>query len=313
MDILLACYNGARYLPQLLSSIEAQTHQAWTLWARDDGSSDDTARVLASAAGADPRVRLLHSGGPPLGATRAFGWLMDHIPGDPQYIMFADQDDVWLPMKIERTLAAMRAVESVEAGPVLVHTDLAVVDVHLAPLHESFWRYSGSDPEPATLRRLVVQNVVTGATVMVNAALRSAVGKMPAGAVHHDWWYACVAVAHGRIVAVRESTILYRQHGANVVGAVRRAGHGWHELPARVARAMRESGRLRATLALAASQATAFLEAHGSRLPQPDRDFLDAFGRIPRLGFLQRKMAIVRLRLRREDGVLRNLGVLLRG
>ena len=313
MDILLACYNGARYLPQLLSSIEAQTHQSWTLWARDDGSFDDTARLLATAAGADSRVRLLHSGGQPLGATRAFGWLMDHVPGDPQYLMFADQDDVWLPMKIELTLAAMRAVERVERGPVLVHTDLVVVDEQLKPVHPSFWRYSGADPEPATLRRLIVQNVVTGASAMVNAALRSEVGTMPAGALHHDWWYACVAAARGRIVAVREPTILYRQHGANVVGAVRRMGHGWQELPARVARAMRESTRLRATLALAASQASAFLEAHGSQLPQPDRDFLDAFSRIPQLGYLQRKMAIVRLRLRREDGLLRNLGVLLRG
>ncbi len=221
VDIICAVYNGERFLPELLASIGRQTVPGWTLWVCDDHSTDGSAALLRRAAATEPRIRILTSAGANLGATASFGRLMSNVPADSPYLMFADQDDVWQPDKIERTLAAMGAAESREPPdtPVLVHTDLTVVDEQLHVIHRSFWAFAGIDPDGSTLRRIIVRNVATGAATMVNRALRKLADPIPPDAVLHDWWIACVAAAFGRIAAVREPTILYRQHGSNVVGA----------------------------------------------------------------------------------------------
>lgn len=312
VHIVAACYNGARYLEAFLQSVQAQTYGAWTLWARDDGSDDDTASILRAYASADPRIRLCDDCGPRLGATGSFRWLLEQVPADVEYVMFADQDDVWLPDKIARTLAIMQASERTYPGALLVHTDLTVVDAALCEIHRSFWAYSHVRPEPVSLRRLVVQNVVTGATAMFNRRLREAVGRIPPGALYHDWWLACVAAAFGRIVAIPNSTVLYRQHGENVVGAKRGVRHRWRDLPAAALRALRETAHLRVQLARGSAQADAFLERYGPMLGESDRSFLRDFARLPAHGLLRRKAEVLRLRLRREHGLWRNLGILLR-
>jgi glycosyltransferase involved in cell wall biosynthesis len=312
IDVIVTLYNGASYLGEFLASLGAQTHRGWRLWARDDGSSDETLTVLRRAATADPRITLLESGGRRLGPAAGFGWLLERVPSTARYVMCADQDDVWLPGKIERTLMAMRAAEAGGDGPILVHTDLVVVDEHLRVIDPSFWHFSGVDPEPVPLRRLAVQNVVTGATLMLNRPLRELIGVMPVEAVYQDWWYAYVAAAFGRIVALRESTILYRQHGANAVGAKRVAPPHWTELPRLARDAMARKAQLRAEIARSARQAGAFLARYGDRLSESDRRFLAAYARLPGLGSFRRKLEVARLRVVPDHGLWRNLGILLR-
>ena len=312
VDIIATLFNGSAYLDAFLASVQAQGHRTWRLWVRDDGSTDATLDIVRGFAAGDSRIVILQSGGPRLGPTAGFGWLLERVPPKSCYLMFADQDDVWLPTKIARTLAEMRDAEALAPGPVLVHTDLMVVDDCLRVIDPSFWQYSGVHPELASLRRLMVQNVATGATIMLNRPLRELVGRLPAGAVYQDWWCACVAAAFGRIVAVREATILYRQHGANAVGARRDPQPRWFELPGVAREAMRRTAQLRSELVRTARQAAAFLELYGPRLSERDRRFLEAYARLPEHGTLRRKLEVARLRLRREHGFWRNLGVLLR-
>jgi hypothetical protein len=158
----------------------------------------------------------------------------------------------------------------------------------------------------------MVQNVATGATVMLNRPLRELVGPVPPGAVFQDWWFACVAAVFGRVVAVREATMLYRQHGANVVGAPRGPAPRWYEVPGLVRESLARTTHLRSEIARTSRQAAAFLERFGPRLSERDRRFLDAYSRLPQHRLLRRKLEVVRLRLRREHGFWRNLGVLLR-
>lgn len=312
VDIIATLFDGAAYLGALLASLNAQTHTDWRLWLRDDGSTDATAELARQAAARDRRIELLDAGGVRLGAAAGFGWLLERVPASARYVMCADQDDVWLPHKIARTLAAMRGAEAAGEGPVLVHTDLVVVDEHLDVIDPSFWHYAGVVPEPATLRRLIVQNVATGATVMLNRALRERIGRLPAEAIFQDWWFACVAAVFGRVVAVREPTVLYRQHGANAVGARAVVRPRWRELP-RVARdAVAGRARLRAEIARTATQAAAFLSRYRDELAEADRRFLQAYAGLPRYGLVRRKVEIARLWLRRDRGLWRNLGVLLR-
>jgi hypothetical protein len=319
VDIVCSVLNGAPYLPAFLESLDAQTHAEWRLWVRDDGSTDASVDVVRDKAAADRRVHLIHTGGPPVGVGKAFGWLLDRVPSDAAYVMCADQDDVWLPRKIERTLATMRAAEADAssagraAEPVLVHTDLTVVDAQLRVLHPSFWAFAGLRPEPASLRRFAVHNVTTGATMMLNRPLRALVGSMPAEAVIHDWWCACVAAAFGRVVALHEPTVLYRQHGANTIGARRDPRVPLADAPRAALQALGKTSEFRADVRRAAAQAGAFLERYGQLLGDHDRRFLQAFSRIPDRGFLRRKLDLLRYRTLPEHGILRSLGVVLRG
>jgi len=316
VHIACATYNGAKYLEDFLKSLAGQTHADWRLYVRDDASSDATAAIVWTAASQDARIELTHVAQPEtrLGAARSFLWLVDRLPDEATHVMFADQDDVWKPDKIERTLAAMNAIEA-ELGrhvPLLVHTDLTVTDAALHEIHPSFWTYSRIHPEPTTLRRMVSHNVTTGATVMFNRALRELLRHAPADVVMHDWWCACVASAFGRIVAVHEPTILYRQHGANSIGA-RDKRISLTSLPGAILARRHTTEEFRRGLDAAARQAGAFLQRYGSWLTAADQQFLSAYARIPQRQFLRRKIDLLRFRVVPDQGVLHALGVLIRG
>lgn len=312
IDIICSVLDGGRYVGEFIRSIQAQTHDEWRLWVRDDGSSDGSVAIVQQMAELDHRITLVHIGGPRLGVAGAFGWLLERVPQEAVYVMCGDADDVWLPEKIELELDAMLAAERFSPGPVLVHTDLVVVDAKLAVIHPSFWRYSRINPEPVSLRRVVIQNVTTAPTVMFNRELRELIGRTPPEARFQDWWYAFVAVAFGRVVALREATVLYRQHGANAVGARERTDLTLSDAPREAIRALSRTAKLREDLAFTCRQAAVFLLRYGEELEDGDRRFLESYSRIPTRGFLRRKLDVIRLRLLWEHGLWRNIGVLLR-
>jgi glycosyltransferase involved in cell wall biosynthesis len=313
VDIVMPTYNGERFLPEFLESLQGQLHRAWRLWITDDGSVDGTVAIAREYARADERIRVLDADGTRRGAAAAFASVMDRVPSDTRYLMFADQDDVWLPAKIQRTLEAM--LEAEQGRPdalVLVHTDMAVVDASLQVMDKSFWHYAALVPDPPRLRRYVVENVVTGAATMINRALLAHGQPVPADAMMHDWWYACVAAAFGRIVAIHEPTMLYRQHGANAIGANRRWRGELSRLPGLVRRAVRTRKVLREQVARLCAQGGAFLQRYSEALPTDDQEFLRDLAAIPNLRGMHRKREIARLLLTREHSVLSNLGFLLR-
>lgn len=225
VDVLLATYNGARFLPEQLTSIQAQTYRDWRLIVRDDGSTDGTPSIIeAFAQRHGDRVRILRDGRPRLGACANFAATLE--ASDADYFMFCDQDDVWLPHKIAQTLAEMRRAEQgAEPGaPCLVHTDLRVVDEALASIADSFVRYQRMDPAHCTPRDLLSMNQVTGCATMVNRSLLAMALPFPAEVVVHDWWCAVLS-GSGRRAFIDAPTLLYRQHAVNQIGAHSRSLH----------------------------------------------------------------------------------------
>lgn len=220
IDILLATYNGEKYLRTQLDSIFNQTYQNFHLIVSDDGSKDDTLSILNEyRARFSDRITILPFKGN-LGINRNFSYLLEN--GQHDYLMFSDQDDFWLSEKIEKTLQKMKQTEKIYGceHPILVHTDLQVVDSRLELIHPSFWTYGQLTPRSASkLNRLLLQNNVTGCTVMINQALRKASLPIPKEAMMHDWWLALVAAAFGKVEHVKDQTMLYRQHGHNANGA----------------------------------------------------------------------------------------------
>ena len=186
--------------------------------------------------------------------------LLEQFGDQADYVMFCDQDDVWHPDKVRLTLRLMEQVETDLSLPVLVHTDLRVVDGELREMDPSFQHYSGLDGHRPSLPQLLVQNVVTGCTVMINRSFGAA-GLPPGGGgdmLMHDWWLALIAAAMGRAVFLDRATIDYRQHGGNVVGAM---------TPARRAMCSRsEGGACAGPFSDTARQAGAFLACYEQEL-----------------------------------------------
>lgn len=227
VTILLCTYNGAAYVRAQLQSILDQTVPDLHVVVSDDGSTDETLSIVEEMAAAHSgRITILRQDPPTGSAQRHFLKLLVERAYDmADYIMLSDQDDVWLPEKVEKTLARMQADEAAcrAAGEahasILVHCDSRIVDRALMEIAPSFVAYQKMTPSRCQLQQLLVQNNVVGGALMMNRALAERITEIPAHCVMHDQWIALVASAFGHIDFVPESLYLYRQHGDNVLGA----------------------------------------------------------------------------------------------
>ncbi|MDX2144511.1 MAG: glycosyltransferase family 2 protein [Rhodospirillaceae bacterium] len=218
--ILLCTYNGARFLEAQLASLKAQTHPAWTLWAADDGSSDETRAVLQRAQSdwGQPRVHILE--GPRAGSSANFLSLVCNESIQADAFAYCDQDDIWHEDKLARASAWLSQVP--KSTPALYFSRTQLIDA------------AGNDLGPSRLftrppgfRNALVQNIGGGNTMVFNAAardiLRAAGPQVPV--VVHDWWtYMAVTGCGGLAHFDPVPTLKYRQHGDNQIGSNRGLG-----------------------------------------------------------------------------------------
>lgn len=222
IDILMATYNGEHYLEEQLASIESQTWTDWRLIVHDDASSDGTWRILENFQKRLGKEKvIIKKNNPASGSAKAnFIGLIQASAGD--YMMCCDQDDVWHLDKVARTFYRMRQMEKRYGNeiPLLVHTDLCVVDEQLSELNSRFHSYMNLRTD-GKLNKELIQNQVTGCTVMINKALRKHVAEVTdvEPIVMHDHWLALIALVFGKMSYLNKATIDYRQHGDNSVGA----------------------------------------------------------------------------------------------
>jgi glycosyltransferase involved in cell wall biosynthesis len=283
VEVLLATCNGERFLREQIDSILAQDYEPIRILARDDGSTDSTVAILTEYEERFPgRFRVMPAGDPTGSARDNFLLLMKE--SNAEHICFADQDDVWLGDKVSRTIRAMEELEARwgTTMPLLVFTDLRVVDENLETLHESFWEHMAIQPERIDkLAKLLVQSVVTGCTAMINRALLELSLRMPKEASMHDRWFALLASVLGRSSAVKEQTVLYRQHDRNVLGTGRRneaggAGKRGKSLLEQV-RQFRDSRSQILQWRASQRQAASLLTLHGAELSAAKRDLVSAY------------------------------------
>lgn len=219
--ILLSTYNGAFYLKEQLSSLEKQSYTNIHLFIRDDGSNDLTCKILETFQ-TETHLRLTRlQSEKNLGALKSFEALLEHVVNhtDYEYIMFCDQDDIWKSDKVAQSLNAMQGLSQKNSDtPLLIHTDLSVADEDLHVINASFWNYENIDPSKNSLNRLLLQNTVTGCTMMINRKLAKMALPIPKNCIMHDWWIALVAAGFGKITYINQSTLLYRQHQENSIG-----------------------------------------------------------------------------------------------
>jgi glycosyltransferase involved in cell wall biosynthesis len=282
VEVLLATYNGARFLPEQVDSVLAQDYENIRILARDDGSSDETAELLAQYAARFPsRFRVMPAS--PGGGSPKDNFLLLMQASTADYVCFCDQDDVWLPDKVSKSKQAMDRLER-EWGPevpLLVFTDLRLVDDKLHEIHPSFWSYMGIRPERIhRLPRLLVQGVVTGCTAMLNRALVERAVRMPEDAYMHDRWISWLAAFLGHSGIVSTPTVLYRQHGGNAVGTGSNAGDSSTQTPRPLWQKIshpRIAPEHVNRWEIDQRQAGAFLRAHGAELRPAQRALVQGF------------------------------------
>ncbi|TPE54290.1 glycosyltransferase family 2 protein [Maribrevibacterium harenarium] len=222
--VLMSTYNGSVFLEEQLRSLVEQTYSNFTVYVRDDGSSDETLNMIASYDGLDVEVISDDAGN--VGPASSFLRLLTAIQAD--YYLFCDQDDVWFNDKIEKAILCIDSLTCQKGTPVLYHSDLTLVDSKLNIIGDSFHKFDNVKPDEFFQNNsLLIQNCVVGCTSAFNRELRDLAinnlqGRYDCIAMH-DWWLALFARYFGTIVYDDCSTIYYRQHQSNVSGSAIRS------------------------------------------------------------------------------------------
>jgi len=218
--ILLATFNGAKWLDEQLESIVNQSHPNWKLYISDDASTDGTPELLKRWRSRFPDKITLFFQPRNLGHQRNFEFLLSR-PKEP-YLFFCDQDDIWATDKLSRQLELLRDQENRQSSsqPLGVFSDLTLISEDGRLLHRSFWKYQKIGPEMVkSLSTMMICNVVTGCTMGINrAAANLCLGKTID--LTHDHWTALqILKSGGSLVWLDAPLVAYRQHESNSVGA----------------------------------------------------------------------------------------------
>lgn len=218
-DIVLATYNGEKYLAQQIDSIRAnsayQDHISRFIIC-DDHSTDSTKAIVLQYQAIDERIEwhVNTTGKTGPNANFSYGLSLSNAP----LVMLSDQDDVWHEEKIVRTRSAIRLIST--STPALIFTDKRIVDEQLNLICQSYFELKKIPKSwHNSLANLMQQNVASGCTCIINRALMDVAMPIPDQAYMHDWWLAIVAKRFGHLELIDAPLIDYRQHGGNSIGA----------------------------------------------------------------------------------------------
>ncbi|GGG53294.1 glycosyltransferase family 2 protein [Epilithonimonas arachidiradicis] len=216
--ILLSTYNGEKYLENQLKSVINQSFFNWTLFIRDDGSTDSTKTIITKYAEKYGNIIIVESD-TNFGSALSFMKMVEMI--NAEYYMFCDQDDQWDDNKIAISLEKIKELEGNLHTPSLVFSDLKVVDENLNVIDNSFWNYNKVLPELLIKNPdfINVFNCAPGCTMIFNRSLRDLSLDYDQSILMHDWYIIIKALQMGKVDYIKKPLILYRQHLNNVVGA----------------------------------------------------------------------------------------------
>lgn len=306
VEIIMAAYNGEKYIKQQIESIMKNTYENIHLTIYDDTKEEQT-----SAAMTDILSLMKEKYGGKItykknaqnkGCTRNF--LEGLQASTAEYTMFSDQDDYWNKDKVELTIEKMKQMESKygKETPLVVFTDAIVVDSKLNLIHRSFHRSNHLNTNKLDLAHLLMENKLIGCTMMMNQALKDKIIAIPENARVHDWWIALVAATFGKIGYLEESTILYRQHEDNVIGN--------QEYGSYIKKRLASLKSQREVIYSNMKQAEEFLEIYRMFLTKEQKALIGRFANLNKRNWLYRRYAMYRFGYK-KSGIPRNLGLLL--
>ncbi|HHU73173.1 MAG TPA: glycosyltransferase family 2 protein [Clostridiales bacterium] len=304
VSIVMATYNGEKYLREQLESILASSYEDIEIFVFDDGSKDETIDILRDYESRLPNKIHLKQNEKNLGVTKNF--LQGLCATSSDYIMFCDQDDVWKPDKIEATLKRMLQLEKKTGKdlPLAVFTDATVTDHKLKVISSSFFKSGHLDPKKTDLAHLLMENKLIGCTIMVNAALRKLLKEhpLPEEARFHDWWVALIGAAFGGISYLNQQTLYYRQHGGNLVGNRNYIDY--------IKNRIFSLTEQKASLDFLQKQAAEFLKIYGKDLSPEKQKIVFEFSNLRKMSFIKRRTTILKYGFL-KTGLVRNIGLMI--
>lgn len=221
VDILMATYNGERYLRNQILSLQQQTYDDWTLWVRDDGSTDKTPHILAEFARSDKRIKIIDNNERiNLGPAKGFLSLTKKVTAP--YAIFCDQDDIWFERKLE--FLVQYAEQHFDAEiPSLVYCDAyGYSDKEGVITLQSIYRYNAHCAR--TLNEFLFFNGgYQGCSILFNKKLCSLMSNYkPNIFFMHDDIASILAHSFGSVYFLPKPLMLYRQHEKNVTGNIKK-------------------------------------------------------------------------------------------
>jgi glycosyltransferase involved in cell wall biosynthesis len=213
ISVVMTTYNGDRFLVQQIESILAQTLRPAEIIICDDCSIDTTQDILRRYAG-NHGIRY-YINDRRLGVIENFKKAVS-LSAPDNYIALCDQDDVWLPDKLEVSTAKLATIDDGNT-PAMTYSNLTVVDENGRILNPSLNNSLGFDKFEHCLTTLVFSNFVLGCTVLMNPAMRRLFSDIPDhGGFYHDAWISMIGFSFGKAISLPGSYVLYRQHAHNV-------------------------------------------------------------------------------------------------
>lgn len=206
--VLLSTFNGEKYLPELLESVEKQKAVKVNILARDDGSKDKTISILEDFAKKYHNIQIVK--GENLGYAKSFWTLVQEAEGY-DYYAFCDQDDVWLEDKMARAVQKMQKIE----GPVLYTSAVKAVNDKNEILSDNLFQTTGVQNVYKSFQR----SIVPGCVMVFNEAAREKMAKYRGVLESHDWAAYIITRVFGTVIFDKESCIHYRIHSGNTLGA----------------------------------------------------------------------------------------------
>ncbi len=306
VNIIMCTYNGGKYIEEQLQSIVDNTENDWKIFVFDDQSTDNTLEIIYQFEKIYPDKITVNINNIRKGAIVNFLSSIYDIGlkmKDNDFIMLCDQDDIWNPNKIQKTKNGMNELISVYGNnmPLLVCTDVTVVDDRMNTINDSFRRMNHYSIKRLDFSHLIMENKVQGCTTMINKSMALMLSRMPDRVVMHDGWMAFVASAFGKIKYIDEPTMKYRQHGSNVQGSL-----GYKEdLKSKFA----NLGGQRQIVMNTTGQIAEFIEIYGQKLPQSILAAAKAFATLRQQNFFVRRYHLIKYHMW-KSGILRNIGLL---
>jgi glycosyltransferase involved in cell wall biosynthesis len=305
IDILLATHNGEQFIEEQLESLFRQTFQSFRLIVRDDASNDSTLDVIERYRSRYPSRIVAHVNPWRRGPCGTFSLLAEDSVAP--YVAFCDQDDIWREDKLEIGVATAKRIEAERKTntPVLVFSDLTLIGENNQTLASSMWKMMHVNPRRVSLGSLLVQNLVSGCTILANRSLLRQALPIPEDAVMHDFWFGLVAAAFGVIHPLYEATVRYRQHQGNAVGSggVRGAADALMRVT--------DDQRFKEGIDASRRQSEAFASRYSNELTPHQKAILQAWSHSQDLPPGVRQWTLYRNRLRRTT-LLNNLVFLAR-
>lgn len=214
LAILMSSYNGAKYIREQIDSIIGQSFTDWTLYIRDDGSTDETLDIIKEYEVKDSRIKQYCDNLGNIRVRKSFMTLLENIDSD--YYAFSDQDDIWLNHKLQE---GMDALQGKDGTPVLFNSDVTLVDGEGNLIQRSYWQFAHLHPEfRFQSTQLIVNPSIIGMTMIFNKEARNVMIPYSGYNLLHDSWCSIQVSLHGTIISSKTPSVLYRQHCNNVCG-----------------------------------------------------------------------------------------------